>query len=432
MVIINMQAQRVAVLAIFLTILAFIVLVAVRVPSAVAQPATSFSFTAAGDHGSTTNGDTIASLNTLAAAGVDFHLAVGDLSYMSPGTETTWCNFVKSSVGSTFPFEIVSGNHDSDGLNGLIDNFAICLPDRMGNIVGTYGKEYYFDYPASAPLARIIMIGADLNFTNGGLYDYSVGSVHYTWLADAIDSARSAAIPWVIVATHKNCISMGTKNCSIGSDLTNLLFNKRVDLVLQAHDHNYQRSKQLTCATVNSYNASCVVDDGSDNIYAKDAGTVLVINGAFGQGQYTINTGDSEAGYFASWMGSNINSTFGFNKYTITQTQVSAQFVRSAGGTFSDSFSIISTATPSPSPSPSPSPTPTASPSGSPSPSPSSSGVPTAGNFEYAYYVDSDRRSYTLWTRLENTSDPQAYLNPSRICQDIPPDPKYNYCKKGP
>src|SRR3989344_8841299 len=70
---------------------------------------------------------------------------------------------------------------------------------------------------------------------------------------------------------------------------------------------------------------------------------------------YSINTNHSEAGYFAKWMGSNSNSTYGFSKFTVTDTQISSQFIRSAGGTFGDSFTISSNPGSSPSPTPSPS-----------------------------------------------------------------------------
>ena len=89
------------------------------------------------------------------------------------------------------------------------------------------------------------MISPGLTFTNGGLYDYSVGTTHYNWVSNTIDSARATGIKWVIVGMHKNCISMGRMTCQIGPDIFNLLVSKKVDLILQGHDHNYQRSKQL-------------------------------------------------------------------------------------------------------------------------------------------------------------------------------------------
>jgi hypothetical protein len=311
-----------------------------RVVSA-ASPA--FRFAAAGDH--TQDASTNSSLRRLASSGVNFYLALGDLSYTSVGEESDWCNIVTSYVGPNFPFELVSGFHD-DGREsppnngGLIDSFASCLPDMMGS-AGVYGKEYYFDYPPSGPLARVIMVSPDLNFTNGGYYSYSVGSTHYEWLSSAIDGARATGVTWVIVAMHKPCISAGIyPTCIVGRDLTNLLIEKKVDLVLQAHDHNYQRSKQLTCVLVQQFSRACVADDGSSGTYAKGRGTIFVISGTFGQQFYPVNFTSANAPYFASLASNNTRGMgHGFVEYTVTADELKAQ--TDFSGTFSDSFRIV-------------------------------------------------------------------------------------------
>jgi hypothetical protein len=297
---------------------------------------TTVTFAASGDHGS--GAATTASLSALARSGATFYLALGDLSYGSSGGEQSWCDLVKSRVGSSYPFELVSGNHDA-GEDGLIDNFAACLPDRM-SAQGRYGAEYYFDV---GRLLRIIMIAPDLTI-DGQAYQYVRGNSHYAWLAQRIDEARAAGISWVIVGMHKVCITMGEKRCEIGVDLMNLLISKRVDLVLQGHDHTYQRSKQLTCALANFFARACVANNGSDGAYTKGAGTVVVIAGAFGKSFDDINTRDPEAGYFARWMGDGANPTYGFVKYTVTPEEISAQYVRTSGGTFTDNFRIASPA----------------------------------------------------------------------------------------
>src|SRR2546421_4379886 len=234
-----------------------------------ANTTASFSFTAGGDIGGNSSSST--ALDLIAQSGSQFDLALGDLSYSEITPESSWCSYVQSRVGSNFPFELLSGNHEDGGeiQDGLIDNFTQCLPDRLGS-VGTYGKEYYFDYPASAPIARFIMISPALTFTNGGPYDYSAGTTHYNWVANTIDNARAAGVKWIIVGMHKVCISIGIMSCEIGNDLYNLLVSKKVDLILQAHDHSYQRSKQLalnstTCTAIQAeiYNSNCVVNDGS-------------------------------------------------------------------------------------------------------------------------------------------------------------------------
>jgi hypothetical protein len=300
-----------------------------------AQPP-AVTFAAAGDHGS--SAATTASLHALSGSGAAFYLALGDLSYGSTGAEPAWCDRVKSTVGSSFPFQLVSGNHEADERSdGFIGNFVACLPDRMG-ARGRYGAEYFFDY---GTLLRVIMIAPDLRI-GGESYQYVPGSAHYAWLAQRIDEARAAGIPWVIVGMHKVCITVGGKRCEIGSDLMNLLIAKRVDLVLQGHDHTYQRSKQLTCAVVNSFVSACVADDGADDTYTKGAGAVFVIAGAFGKSFDRIDPRDPEAGYFARWMGGGANPTYGFVKYTVTPAQMSAEYVGTGGGAFTDSFRIVS------------------------------------------------------------------------------------------
>src|SRR4051812_16726858 len=75
-------------------------------------------FVAAGDFAQTTaTGDV---LNGMNAADPDFALALGDLSYGVTGQEQAWCDFVTPRVGAGFPFELISGNHESNGQNGNI------------------------------------------------------------------------------------------------------------------------------------------------------------------------------------------------------------------------------------------------------------------------------------------------------------------------
>src|SRR5215218_3495066 len=73
---------------------------------------THVHFTVNGDiaQNSATSG---AVLNALDAVDPDAHFVVGDLSYGTTGAEQSWCDFVTSRVGGGFPFELLSGNHES-------------------------------------------------------------------------------------------------------------------------------------------------------------------------------------------------------------------------------------------------------------------------------------------------------------------------------
>ncbi len=307
----------------------------------------SLTFTAAGDHGANTN--TEATLSVLDGSGSDFYLALGDMDYNETATDEAWCDFVTTrlpTLGATFPFQLVSGNHEEQGSpEGYILNHAACLPDRLDSTVGPgshYGVEYRFDYPAASPLARVIMIAPGLTVDNV-TYSYASGDPHHQWVADSIDEARAQGIPWVIVAMHKTCYSAGRHGCSMSSALLNLLVEKRVDLVLQGHEHNYQRSKQLarnvaTCPTLptDSYDADCVVDDGWDHHYLRSAGTVFVVAGTFGRSLYAINPQDEHFPYFAVTDA----TSRGLVRYTVTPDRIDAEFLPSMGS-LTDAFSIV-------------------------------------------------------------------------------------------
>jgi len=343
-------------------------------PHAPAKAATTFSFAVAGDLGANTS-HTAPVLNAVAASGSQLFFPMGDLSYSQVTPESAWCDFVHTRLGASYPVELVAGNHeDNDGPDGFIGNFAACLPDQTGGVQGTYPQEYYIDYPASNPLVRFVMIspGLDLN-ANGTNWSYKQGTSHYTWTANAIDSARATGIPWVVVGMHEYCLSLVNHSCFVSDDLMNLLVSKKVDLYLQAHDHAYSRSKQLAlgpgCSAISStsFNAACVADANPSSTYTAGNGTVIA---TVGSGGLSINSQDPTlawAPYFQTFMGSNNNATYGFLKVTASDTQMSAQFVRATGGSYTDSFSLTKSGSPSPTPTPT-----TSSPSPSPSPTTSS------------------------------------------------------------
>ncbi|HEV2120421.1 MAG TPA: hypothetical protein VGS11_10010 [Candidatus Bathyarchaeia archaeon] len=364
------------------------------VPVSHAATATSFTFSVGGDHGaSLTAGDTAASLSRLAASGSDFYLAIGDLSYDGAIDGTNWCSQFKGSYNNV---EVLAGNHDTGEENSTAQ--ATRSYERYVNgcpytltpsplscgpvLLNCYGKEYYFDYPAVNPIARFIMISPVVYNVTGvctplttircnaswpgttctdtfGCWGYNFGDPHYSWVSSTIDSARaSSTIKWILVGMHKVCISAGDQTCNIGPDLLNLMISKKVDLILEGHDHSYQRSKQLafntsTCTKITTsnsyatYNPNCIVNDGSAGVYTPGAGTVVVIQGTFGAPFNTVNDTSlggcspcaAEAPYFTKLMGTNTpGNGHGFMQYTVSASRIDAK--SSFSGSFQDSFTI--------------------------------------------------------------------------------------------
>ncbi len=250
-------------------------------------------------------------------------------------SEQTWCETFKDEFDNII---LVTGNHESGEIpgDGNINSYVQYCPFSLGALSGTYGKEFFFDYPSLDPIARFVLASPAINMAidGTGTWKYSRGDPHYNFVESAISRAQGANIPWIIVGMHKNCITSGTHPCEISTDLWNLLVEKRVDLVLKGHDHNYQRSKQLACWPPKTYESACVVNDTCQHM--KGQGTVLVIQGTWGAPLIPINSTDPEYGYFSRTQG----STYGFVKYTVSENRIDARFVATSGDTFDDSFTI--------------------------------------------------------------------------------------------
>ncbi len=330
----------------------------------------SFTFAAAGDHDSTTKFR--ASLDALNSSGASFYLAIGDLAYSS--IEQSWCQEWLTGSGnpSGKSFKniiLLSGNHDSgEDPSGNINLYTqYCGLGPLGPSAFTssinqttpqngcvwpdasrkcYAKEFYFDWPLTNPMARFIMISPaiDYNVDNGEkwVYDKSMGNARYNFVKNAIDTARLQGISWIIAGLHKPYLETDSSHIAeIGSDIFNLLIQEKVDLILQAHVHNYERTNQLAlssyCQSITtSYNPACVASSGSK--FYKDKGTIVALAGTFGRTHSLISVTEPGTPYFQALN----DTTWGFLKVTVSELRLDAQFVPTSG-TFTDKFTILST-----------------------------------------------------------------------------------------
>ena len=304
----------------------------------------SFRFGAAGDFSLSRNFEAVAA--AVKASNPDFLVALGDLSYKFE--EKRWCAHWKDTVTYS-NLVLVSGNHDSgESLAGNINEYVKQCGIPFGIPAEGYGKQYVFDYPAGQPLARFIMVSPGLSgsFIKDLDTDYDTGHQGYKFVADAIDQARSRNIPWVVVAMHKNYVStLDDKTNEISRDTKHsfmtMLLDKRVDLILQGHEHGYERTHQVatnpsTCPLLltDGFDPDCVVD--TDNMYKAGSGTVIVVLGTGGKDPRGLNTQDSENRYFVTAD----NKAFGFGEFTVTRSSMSYQFKRAAGGPLTDQFTL--------------------------------------------------------------------------------------------
>lgn len=322
-------------------LLSVVALIAVASSGTSASQDGTVRFSAVGDFSSSMAARGV--LDGIGALHNDLTIGLGDLSYGTTGAEQAWCDLVTARVGAGYPFELVSGNHESNGENGNINDFSACLPNQLPGAVGTYGRQYYVDVPQVDPLVRHIQISPGLPYPDG-TWSYAAGTPRYNWTAAAIDAARAAGIPWVVVSMHKPCLSVGEYPCDPGADLLNLLVSKKVDLVLTGHEHYYARTKQLALGTgcpaivPGTYNAACVTD--ADSSLRKTAGTVFATVGTGGVELRDVNTADPELPYFAATSGGNQTPTYGFLDVSLTAEMLDAHFVATSGAGFGDGFTI--------------------------------------------------------------------------------------------
>ena len=298
-------------------------------------------FAAVGDLG--TSAEARGVLAGVGTAGVDLTIALGDLSYGDRGSEPEWCDLVHEGVGAEHPFQLLAGNHESDGADGFIDDFAACLPNRLPGLVGEYGRQWYVDVPEEDPLVRLIAISPGLRYPDGE-WTYSAGSEQYRWTEAAITGARADGVPWVVVAQHMPCLSIGEHECQSGTDLNDLLLASGVDLVLSGHEHLYQRTAQIAfgpdCPAVvpGSFDADCVVD--ADDVLVKGAGTVFASVGTGGIAQRPVYVDDPDLPFFAATNGQG-SEAFGYLEVRATGDTLTSSFVATAGE-FAEAFTITS------------------------------------------------------------------------------------------
>ena len=302
-------------------------------------------FAALGDFGATS--DTTDVLERVAIENPAFLLGLGDYTY-GDLDEPDWCDFVTDSLGS-IPFQLGIGNHDdrdeaSTG-HGDIEQLADCFTDQMSSD-GNYPTQYAFD----AGAARVIVTKMDIDL-GGTEYTYwpEPPTSEFTWLDNEIDTAQANG-QWVIVMTHKNCItaSDNAPYCEIRKKLMNYLLTEEVDLVLQGHFHGYGRSKQLKLNTTTCVSFSVAYDEDCHKLgsqtnnhttFNSGSGTLFAINGTGGKNLLPYDSAREEIPYFAKKWASNLNPKFGVTTVLVEDNKLTVKYIRTTGET-DDNFTI--------------------------------------------------------------------------------------------
>jgi Calcineurin-like phosphoesterase len=199
--------------AVSLTIVITILYVVLR-PIDVAP--SDFNFAAAGDWGCTD--DTTDTINNILGKSPELVLGLGDYSY---DEEDADC-WLKKVEPINDKMKIAIGNHDMEKLNIYTNHFGL-------------SEQYYsFNYYN----VHLVALSTEIA--------YKPFSSQYEFIKNDLSSAASDPnIDWIVVYFHKQMYTSPSNHDDYPTlrSTYHPLFNEyEVDLVLQAHNHNYERT----------------------------------------------------------------------------------------------------------------------------------------------------------------------------------------------
>ena len=193
----------------------------------------------------------------------DMILHTGDFAYdLDSNGGLTADRFFRNiePVASKYPYMISQGNHeDSDlSLARFTESFRH-MPTTTGTVESTNGVApniWYFSWDAG--LVHYISISTEIQggamLHRGG---YDLVRSQYEWLVSDLEAAnqRRDQVPWIVVNGHRSMYCSCDGDCDAEASqqrlgpwsngtygFEELFFNMGVDLFVNGHEHNYERS----------------------------------------------------------------------------------------------------------------------------------------------------------------------------------------------
>jgi predicted phosphodiesterase len=271
-----------------------------------------FNVAAVGDWGCNDNSKN--TLKNILNKKPEIILALGDLSYQR--TAECWIEIISSVDNIT---SIVRGDHDND--------FRTSQYMEHFNMSSEFYSFNHFNI-------HFMIMSTEL--------PYELGSKQYEFVKSDLENVlTNSSINWIIIAYHQPAYisSNDCQGCSPRVTLREVyhpLFDSyNVDLVLQAHSHNYERSYPILYNNDDSENP--IIVNSSKNNYNYD------INKFHGTIFATVGTGGAELHNFelrAPYIASQ-HRGFGFLNLELTNngTRLNSTFYDN-NGTISDHFII--------------------------------------------------------------------------------------------
>ncbi|HEX4790794.1 MAG TPA: metallophosphoesterase family protein, partial [Actinospica sp.] len=257
---------------------------------------TAFTFTAFGDQGESY--DAVATGNLVRSQNPAFHLHAGDLSYANDGGSgqlsnaydpRVWDSFFAQNEGfaATVPWQAVVGNHEMepwyspDGYGGYLKRFA--QPEQ--------NQAYYsFVY---GNIAFLALDANDVTYEYTANHGYTAGA-QTKWLTRQLAAYRANRdVDFIVVYFHECAYCTATAHASDGgvrAAWTPLFDQYSVDLVVNGHNHVYERTDPLKAGAVTT-----AAPTGS-TVHSATQGTTYVVAGSAGNSLYAFTASDSYEG----------------------------------------------------------------------------------------------------------------------------------------
>ena len=212
-----------------------------------------FNFVAAGDWGC--GHEALHTLSIMKRMEPELYLGLGDYSYQL--SADCWLDIVKSVSNS---FKIALGNHDTlkQKLQAYIDEFKL------------ENQYYSFNYHN----VHFIALSTELNKNQEKEQLKFVKN-------DLLKTKANKNTDWIIVFFHKPFYSSNSDITNMRKNYHPLFEDFGVDLVIQGHSHNYQRTYPLLYNEAR--NSQPIIADKEQSQYEDPLGIIFVIAGTGGE-----------------------------------------------------------------------------------------------------------------------------------------------------
>jgi predicted phosphodiesterase len=266
-----------------------------------------FNFAAAGDWGCTD--DTINTVDNMVDKKPELVLGLGDYSYES--TSDCWFQRIDTIDEK---MKIAIGNHDRDDekLPAFMNHFGL--------------REQYYSFDLQN--IHFLALSTEVSF--------NVNSAQYKFVKDDLSKAASNPnIDWIIAYYHRPMYTLPSTHPAITflRSIYHPLFEQYgVDLVLQGHNHNYQRTYPIK---FNSVNPGHPIETSTNTTnYTDPDGQIFVTVGTGGDSLYPFR---GKEDYF-------VKQYIGFGMLNVDITNngrtLTGKFYDNADGTTIDQFTI--------------------------------------------------------------------------------------------